>query len=68
MAKSTVSATDALRNELWDKNLFEDMIKETFWKKFWGGSRSAVHVKKELEMEEQIRELNDTHFEREDFE
>lgn len=26
------------------------------------------HVKQELEMEEQIRELNDTHFEREDFE
>jgi hypothetical protein len=26
------------------------------------------HVKQELEMEEQIRELNDTHFEAEDFE
>lgn len=45
MAKTNVSSTDELKKIVFEKKLFEDMIINTFWKKFWGGSRSAVHVK-----------------------
>ena len=48
MAKSGIAVSNELRKEIYEKELFEDMLKESFWMKFWGGSKSAVHVKKDL--------------------
>jgi N4-gp56 family major capsid protein len=51
MSKTTIETTNALRQEAWDEELFEDTVKESYFMPRFASSdgSSIVHVKTDLE-------------------
>lgn len=49
MANTTVATNDALTQKIWEKDLFEDTKKASYFSKFMGGMTSVVYEKNQLE-------------------